>query len=147
MIRKFMLVTATVVVVGAIAVVMTRKPVLLSLTEPGELQRPTYTIFNPLRDRQPENAAEHLLSSVRRGDIASTLATVRGYPIRPDVHEKERLYPLVAWKLVDREDTPAEVKLVYRTARGDSGQFDSRITIRLHERRGRWVITGFSPIY
>ena len=46
--------------------ILQRPPVLFTFTDPGEAMRPSVTVFNPLRDRAPEQVAERMLMSYER---------------------------------------------------------------------------------
>src|ERR1700759_2776505 len=76
----------------AVAVGMTvrGKPVLFSFTEPGELRRPTFSLLNPLRNREPERVAEDVLTDLQRGDVSKALKRMQ-VPggVSPLLHAKE----------------------------------------------------------
>jgi hypothetical protein len=101
-------------------------------------------VFNPLRDRAPEQAAETLLLEIRRGNMTSPSSVAQ---ISMDISAREKRYPLRAWKLVNRKDRSSEVTLFYRTARDSSSQFDSPVIVQVELRNGRWLVTGFNPVY
>jgi len=133
-------------VAGVSALVLSGRPMLVAFTDPGELQRPSIPVFNPLRNKDPERVAEELLRRVSRGDV-SALSRVDRTAIDLSVYEKERTWPLRDWKLVNRTDTSGEATLLYRTLRDPSTKFDSQLVIRLQFRDGQWRVVNFTPVY
>lgn len=142
---------AFIVVAGIAAVstlALTRRPVLFSFTDPGELQQPSFTVFNPLRDKSPERAAEAVLTELQRGDASAAFKRVHVQGgVSAEVREKERAYPLRKWKLATRKDTSQQVVLVFRTARTTAERFDSPVVMAVERRGGEWLVTDFDPIY
>lgn len=132
--------------IGAVA--STRRPVLFSFTDPGELQSPSFAVMNPLRDKAPERVANEVLSDLQRGDASGALRRIDGARSEiAHIEAKERAYPLRRWKLVNRRDAEQQVTLFFRTARGASERFDAPLTMTVQRRGGRWAVTEFDPIY
>lgn len=130
----------------ALGLVLSRRPVLLRFTEPGEIARPTASIFNPMRNRAPEHVVEAIFDELRRGEVREAIGRLRS-ATGDDIAEKERLYRLRRWKLVDRIDDAGMVTLFYRTDRGASGQLDSEVTVRLRRQKTGWVVSEYLPMY
>jgi hypothetical protein len=144
--RKVFLVATACLVALLLSLILSRRPVLLRLAEPGAIVRPAITIFNPLRDRAPEKVAEQVLSHLRRGSVRAAMARLGG-AANVEIAEKEHRHRLRRWKLVDRVDDRDTVTLYYRTDRGLSGQLDSEIIISLRSRAAAWVVRDFLPAY
>ncbi|HEX2833530.1 MAG TPA: hypothetical protein VHW00_10970 [Thermoanaerobaculia bacterium] len=135
-------------VIGVTAFALTRRPVLFSFTDPGELRRPSFSLLNPLRNREPEKAAEDVLADLRRGDLATALSRVQAPGgVSPVLHAKEQEYPLRKWKLAHRIDDANQVTLLYRASRAESERFDWEVTMRVQKRSGRWTVTDFDAAY
>jgi hypothetical protein len=141
--------TTMAVVLGAAAIVflLMRGPVLLNLSDAGEL-RPAITILNPLRDRAPEVAAEELLLQLRHGQVAAVLRNVHGsaWSDQNEITDNEKRYPLKSWKLMLRQDTHGETVLTYRTLRLRNAQ-ESTAVLAVRQTNGRWKVEGYAPVY
>jgi hypothetical protein len=149
--RKTTKISVLTVVIGAVAVgivLVGRKPVLFSFTDPGELRRPSFSLLNPFRNREPEKAAEDVLRDLGRGDVTSALERVQSEErVSPDLYAKEQEYPLRKWKLANREDNAHEVTLLYRASRGSSERFDWDVRMRVQRRGDQWAVTEFMTAY
>src|SRR5436305_382092 len=126
-------------VVVVLGLILSRRPVLFTLTEPGEVTRPSVAVFNPLRNRAPEEFAEQILNELRRGDVTAAVSRIHA-AANDDVAAKESQYRLRRWKLVNRVDGSAAITLFYRTDRGVSGQLDSEVVICVRRSEGMWVV-------
>jgi hypothetical protein len=145
---KLTLLLATfVAIITAAAIAVTRRPVLFSVTSPGELQRPGVTVFNPFRDKAPEVVAEAFLLELSRGNLSVLNSIPSPAGTESEIREKERAYRLRKWKLLDRTDAGDQVTLYYRTARVTAQYLDSPVVIVVDHQKGRWVMGKFSPAY
>jgi len=123
-----------------------RRPVLFTFTDVSDIPRPSITVFNPLRNRAPEQLAEQMLNELRRGDVDAAMARVHGGGSR-EIADKERRYRLRRWKLVNRIDAADKVTLYYRTDRGVSGNLDSDAFVFLEQQKRGWLIRDYLPMY
>ncbi len=111
---------AALAAVGAIG----RKPVLCSLSEPGDLGGvPQLVLFNPFRDRSPEIAGGEALRQVQAGALESALAAAPlSSEVKSQMSVREAEYRLLSWKLVNRtEESDDRVRLAYRVDRLGAG--------------------------
>jgi hypothetical protein len=142
-------VLAVVIVAVAVGIVVVgRKPVLFSFTDAGELRRPSFSLLNPFRNREPEEAADDLLRDLGRGDVMAALGRVQSAErVSPEIYAKEQKYSLRKWKLADRDDGADEVMLLYRASREPSERFDWDVRMRVQKRGDRWAVTEFITAY
>jgi hypothetical protein len=144
--RKALILVIAGLVVALLGLILSRRPVLLKFTEPGEIVRPSVTIFNPLRNRAPEQIVEQMFNELRRGDVGAAMGPVH-CAAKDVIVEKEHSYRLRRWKLVDRIDDPDGVTLYYRTGRGLSGQLDSDVVVCLRRKETGWLVSDYRPMY
>jgi hypothetical protein len=130
---------------GLISFVL-RRPVWFTFTDFGEISRPSFTIFNPLRNRAPERVSEQMLYDLHRGDVDAAMAQMHG-GANDEIAEKERRYRLRRWKLVNRVDRADQVTLYYRTDRGASANLDSEVVVFLQHQKSDWLIRDYLPMY
>jgi hypothetical protein len=144
--RKLLLAFVACGAVLLLVVVAARPPLLLRISEPDAVMRPTIAIFKPWRDRAPEQVAEQLFRELQRGEVVVAMSRVRG---GPDAHlvEKERAYPLRRWRLVNRVDDRDLVRLSYATERGPSMQVGSDVNLFLAREGNRWFVKSYLPMY
>ena len=144
--RKVLLIVVVGLVVALVGLILSRRPVLLKFTEPGEIVRPSVTVFNPLRTRAPEHVVEQMFDELRRGDVDTAMRRVTS-AANDEIAEKERHYRLRRWKLVDRIDGSNTVTLSYRTDRGVTGQLDSEVIVCLRRQERGWLVSDYRPVY
>jgi hypothetical protein len=125
------------------------RPVLFAYKEAGDPRKePSWSIFNPFRDRAPERAAEELLQGLSRGYLkAAFAATAMSTPDRQHASEEEALRPLVKWQLVGRIDDSSQVRLTFRTARAGSSGLDAPVWMTLKRKRAQWQVVAFEAWY
>lgn len=116
-------------------------------TRANPIGEPEFTIFNPFRDRQPEQVAETFLNALGSG---SCLQAVSALPIdaayREYICDKEKEYPLASWQIKNRTDEPNRVKLFYWCQyRGFEGQ--GRLWVTIDKAGERWVVTEYERYY
>lgn len=141
--RKLLLALLACAVVAVVVIAWKRPPVLLRLHEPGAIARPTPAIFNPWRDRAPEQLVDRLFGELRRGDVSVAMGRIRG-GVSAEIAGKERDYRLRRWQLVDRVDDRARTTLYYRTDRGQPG---SEVKVQLVREETGWVVSDYLPMY
>src|ERR1041385_676434 len=104
--QRIMLTIGVVVVAFVLGVVaysysMRSISVLYRLNETGNpVNEPTFAIFNPFRDRAPENRADSFLNLLKEGKCAEPIAALSFTPeYRHEVCGREAHSPLFNWKL------------------------------------------------
>lgn len=148
---KFVAAFAAVVLASAGAIsISPREPVLFTYVEEGDPSgEPIFALMNPLRDRQPEQLAESLLRRLKASDMAAAPRMVRGLSpnVVQDLTTHELRYPIVGWRLVNRNDSPSEVSLVYRVARKPAESADEPVRMTVQRLPEGWQISGFEAWY
>lgn len=92
----------------------------------------SFVIQNPFRERGPEDEAEKVLQDLKGGNCERALAaTGLGAEAVASTCEREGLYPIQSWSLVDRSDIGKQAILVYSVYRGDRGGGNSETSPRL----------------
>lgn len=127
------------------------RSVLFAFREPGDpLEEPFWTIFHPFRDRAPERAAEAILHDLKRGDYREALSRIHmSDTIKAEIQSEEVEFKLRSWELMNRQDSPGEVRLFYFTARDESSELHSPlwITVTQSELHNGWQVTNFEAWY
>ena len=125
-------------------------PVIYAFRESGN---PTgdvsWAIFNPFRDRAPEQSSEFILKSLQSGlakDVFGKLTHLKPSYVHYFA-KKEAEYPITAWKLISREDTKNSVRLLYTAVRGGSNGVASPIWITVQSNQGDWEPINFEAWY
>ena len=141
--KKTLLVLAGLAAVLIAAMAASRRPVLLSLSDPSELSgNPMLVVMNPFRDRAPERAADAMLQALRENP-AQALA---GYSdISARIIEKEREYRIRDWRIAGRTDAPAMVTLVYQPLRDPGNHVGQPIVLQVSKQGSQWRVTDFTP--
>ena len=124
---------AIVAIITALLLLARTKPVLFALGESGDpLKAPSYSIFNPFRDRAPERAAESVLQDLRAAHFDSALGGLQlSDEVRQETKQREEAHPLLSWELVGRNDSEAGVHLFYRATRAGTPNATSPIWLSL----------------
>ncbi len=135
---------------GAILVRATH-PVLIRM--PFGLNQETgdhnYVLFNPFRDRAPEQAAAAYLEAMRRGKCtdAEGLSTNPELPNELSCEQLQNEYPklrnLFVQRLRDRKESGSDVILYYSNAgRGVEGNW-----VAVRRSGAGWRVVGFNKIW
>lgn len=124
------------VLVAIIAVLLLlgrTRPVLFALGESGDpLKAPSFSIFNPFRDRAPERAAERVLEDLRDARFDSALGGLQlSDEVKQETKQREGAHPLLSWELVGRNDSDDGVRLFYRAKRADTPNAASPLWLSL----------------
>ena len=81
---------------------------------PDGTGEPKFCVFNPFRDRDPEEACEVFLNSLKQQHCEESVAKL---PLTEDQRrytcEKEMEHLLEYWRLKNREDSPDKTRLFY----------------------------------
>ncbi|HEX9983223.1 MAG TPA: hypothetical protein VGF69_08165 [Thermoanaerobaculia bacterium] len=132
--RRALIATTTVVLLGLGFLAFTQVPVVLRFADPSELRPPFFTMLNPFREKAPEDVAETLLSRLQSGDLSALDIVQTPGGVSINIREKEREYPLRRWKLTDRRDSGGRVTLVYQTARITPDHLESPVVMVIERR-------------
>jgi hypothetical protein len=99
-------------------VAISGRPRLFRFKDPATVDAANglFVVLNPLRDRQPERAADAFLRAMQSGRCEQLLGFYDAHS-REDICGRERVYPITGWKLLDRSDTGDQVRLFYLTFR------------------------------
>ncbi len=122
-------------------------PVLLSFRN-GPMGGDTQIIiFNPLRNRAPEQAAEFFLESLKTGRCQEIMpAAIDNSPSRQAICSLETEHPLTAWRFRDREDKAGQTTLSYWYRRKDS-EGEERLFIWLEMKNEQWRVISYKRNY
>lgn len=112
---------ALVAIIVALLLLGRTRPVLFAAGESGDpLKAPSFSVFNPFRDRAPEKAAERVLLDLRDARFDSALGGLQlSDEAKQETKQREQAHPLRSWELVGRNDSGDGVRLFYRTKRAD----------------------------
>lgn len=142
------LVIFTVLVLGVVWLLTTPKSVIWSYSENGEISStPTFSIFNPFREKESEAEAERFLNILKNGDCKRAISSLHDQRNHEDLCERESRNKLESWKLTHREDSPKTVVLFYRAKRGSSSIYSGEMQFELTEDTDEWKITDIGFIY
>jgi len=123
-----------------------RRPVFLRAPSfYSVLGQPGFVLFNPFRDKEPEKSADGFLNGLKVGDC---FGVVKNLPAEQQSHicEKQKQYPLKAWRLKDRDDIDQKTVLFYWHFSGDSYE-PERLWLDSQLRDGKWEITDMRIVY
>ena len=112
------------------------------------VKEPEFTIFNPFRDRLPERAAEAFLEKLKEGrcrEAYDVPLLTRDY--KEEVCEKESKSPLVAWRLENRSDDGANVRMYYLAHRKTYQGYQGQLWITVANRGGQWQVVNYQCFY
>jgi hypothetical protein len=127
-------------------------PVWFSVSSDDIAKRFKYSIFNPFRNRAPEDKAEHFLKLLKDGPCQQAYTLVQEPEERRQYTcEKEDKYKIQKWFLQYREDFQDRIVLDYRTWRQNEGKSGVHVgeplRLTLKNQDGQWVITKFDTWY
>lgn len=110
---------ALVVIIAVLLLFGRARPVLFALGESGDpLKAPSFSVFNPFRDRAPERAAEGVLKDLREARFDSAFGgLLLSEEDKQETKQREEAHPLLSWELVGRNDLEDTVRLFYRAER------------------------------
>jgi hypothetical protein len=141
---------AVVVVAVIICLYLMRsKSVVYKFVESGTPGgRPVISIFNPFRDRQPENCAAAFLESMKAGQCEHLMAGLAvDMEYRQYICKQERTNALMVWNLKGREDSLRKVKLYYFVGRRHYAGAEGQLWVTVEERDSQWQVTNYECWY
>jgi hypothetical protein len=140
------------VVLIPLAMLARSRPVLFSISSDDIASRFKYSIFNPFRNRAPEESAEFFLHLLKNGPCQRAYTLVQ----EPDERnkytcEREERHKIKKWYLQYREDIRDTIILNYRTWRQSENKREVYIgeplLLTLKNQNDQWVITSFVTGY
>lgn len=147
--KRIFLIACVVLAILAIGSMASGRPVLLRLTpDPTELRPRYYCVMNPFRDRAPEQAAEQYLERLKSGDAAVIGELVADREWRELLIAQETKWPILSWRVSQRQDTANHTELRYwvRRGKGYPGEEEVDFTIQ-RSRHGDARVLTFSALY
>jgi hypothetical protein len=115
---------------------------------------PNSISLNPLRDRTSERVAAQFIRAMRDGKCDEELADwEKDYRKKyaKFLCQSEAQHPLVAWKIVEWEDTPPLRILHYRGTRlnkpGEEETYKELFSVTLERKGAEWVVTKYDSMY
>lgn len=147
---KLLVVAGTIMVgLGTYLLVMQSRSVLYRYFEAGSpTKEPAFVIFNPFRDRHPENVAEIFLQRMKEGkcqDVMSEL--IHDIQYQQDTCEHERTNSLTSWQLRNRADEPQSVRLYYQVGREKFPDLKGQVWVTVEKRGDQWQVTRYDRSY
>lgn len=124
-------------------------PILYSYRDSASASRdPTFIIFNPLRDRNPEIEAERILMQIKIGHCEKAVSNLPFTEIeKMVVCEREAESRLEDWTLRNRRQVANTVSLHYRTKREGFPGFGGEGLIEIEKSSNIWKVTELNFIY
>lgn len=128
---------------------MRASPVLYRFSEKGDpVKEPVFSIFNPFRDREPENRAESFLTLLKDGKCEEATAILTFTPERrQEVCNQEANSPLLGWKLTNRTDNYDTTRMYYRARRKHYDGYQGQVWITVEKHGSYWQITKYECFY
>lgn len=130
---------------------MRSRPVLYRYFVAGNpTKEPEFAVFNPFRDWQPETSAAEFLTDLRNGNckgVMQELSESYSAEYQQTTCEKEQTYKLLSWKLANRTDEDAKVRLYYRVWRKGSSGVHGDAWLTLEKTAGDWRVTRYDRAY
>jgi hypothetical protein len=117
-------------------------------SEAKSIGGPSYSLFNPFRDRGPERKAETVLERVRTQPCRQALADLAlDQDYFKYICDKEDANRLISWRLADREETGNKVKMFYWARRAPSGDYGSHLWLTLEKTGNQWNVVAYEGWY
>ena len=136
------------IVLGAAWLLTTSKSVIWSYSESGEASStPTFSVFNPFRDKKPEAEAERFLTTLKAEGCEKAIESLTIQRSFEDMCERESRYKLEDWKLHYRKDGEKSVELYYRVKRVSDSTYSGNMRFDLGTEPDGWKITEIEAIY
>ena len=128
---------------------MRSSSVLYSFNEKGDpVKEPVFSIFNPFRDRGPENRAESFLNLLKEGKCEEATAVLSFTPeYRQELCGREANSPLLAWKLTNRTDNSGTTRMYYRAQRKNYDGYQGQLWVTVERRGSDWQVTKYECFY
>jgi hypothetical protein len=128
-----------------------RPSVLLRLKDPSAVDPGSglFVIFNPLRDRGPEQCAARFLALLRDGKCEQSIGTLRDSSRRLEtLCREESEHRLTHWDMIDMKDESGKMRLhfkVFRASYGENGWGNVWVTVERSEQG--WQVSDYEAWY
>lgn len=127
------------------------RPVVSGYVLRGDpVKEPSFAIFNPFRDRKPEQRADEFLTRLQKGDCESAmreLSPAASVDYQTTTCERERTLRLRSWKLQNRRDENNRVRLYYEVTREQYSDNVGQIWVTVEKGRDDWQVTRYDRYY
>ncbi len=125
------------------------RAVLYRYAEAGNpVAEPAFSIFNPFRDRSPEQSAEAFLEKLKVGQCEQSLSALPDTPEhRQELCEREKASPLVSWRLTNRSDESTKTRMYYKVKRRTYDGYLGQLWVTLERQGTDWQVTSYECFY
>lgn len=149
MVKRLIIAATLIAGVGACSFLMRSQPVIFSYAEVGSMTKePVFSIFNPLRDREPERSAEQFLQRLQSGRCEAAISKVDGsFEYKQVTCDRERVYRLKSWQLKNRTDESQSVRLYYEVMRQTYHGLTGQVWITVEKKPDAWHVTRYDRAY
>lgn len=109
---------------------------------------PSFSIFNPLRDRSPEQPAETLLEQIQtQGCVQAMTSLPLDQERRQYLYGMEENHRLISWRLADREETSNKIKMFYWVRRHPHKDFKGQLWVTVEKQGEQWKVVDYESWY
>jgi hypothetical protein len=105
-----------------------------------------FTIFNPFRNRDPEQCAKALMELLTTGHCEDAVAMFYDPQKAHGICEGESKNPIASWRLRNREDESEKSTLTF-SYRCKESQGDDRLYVEVEKRGDQWQVTDYIRAY
>lgn len=131
---------------GGLAIYAAVRPVLFSGSLPGSDHR--IVLMSPFRDRQPEQIGRALLGSLRTSQCRELLLKAgHRSPAVDDFCGKEAAFVPDKYRLLDRKDSGASVRLEYEWVITSRQGWSGLAELVVARSNGRWSVVDYARAY
>lgn len=132
-----------------IILMMTRStPVIYSYIEPGDVVgEPIVSIFNPFRDRDPENCADVFLQSLKEGECIQLMNKLSMTDDqRRSICERENTNKILSWSLKNRISQDSKIVMYFRVWRQNDDLYNP-LWVLAEKIGSEWIVTDYTYRY
>ncbi|MCW5970577.1 MAG: hypothetical protein KIT57_24550 [Blastocatellales bacterium] len=109
---------------------------------------PSFSIFNPLRDRSPEHAAEGLLEQIKtQGCVQAMTNLPLDQERRQYLYDMEETHRLISWRLANREGASNKIKIFYWIRRHPYNDFNRQLWVTVEKQGEQWKVVDYESWY
>lgn len=109
---------------------------------------PSFSIFNPLRDRSPEQPAEALLERIQtQGCVQAMSSLPLDQERRQYLYEMEENHRLISWRLADREENLNKIKMFYWVRRHPYNDHNGQLWVTVEKQNEQWQVVDYESWY
>lgn len=146
MIKTLLLLAVTLLAIFTGLYLTRSKSVLFRIDEAAAKSTggPSSALFNPFRDRSPEQKVAAFLELLKAQPCAQVLADL---PVPQEYFQMECKHQLISWRMADREDAGNKVKMFYWTRRVPSDDFKSQLWVTAEKTGDHWKVVDYESWY